>query len=207
MLNLFYRNFRLLIIAICLIVVWGISSFSILPRMEDPEISPRWSLINTQFPGASAYRVDSLVTEKIEQAIFEIEEINTIISTSTIGNSSIVVRLKPEANNVDEVWSKLRDKLADVVSQLPAGASPPEQEELLSKAYTLIAALTWELDSSPNYAILSRMAEELENELRTLEGTEKVELSGNPKEEIVVNINPSYLGITHLNLLGNILRS
>ena len=36
--NLFYRNPRLLILTLCLIVIWGLSSFQLLPRMEDPEI-------------------------------------------------------------------------------------------------------------------------------------------------------------------------
>ncbi|MCL2931812.1 MAG: hypothetical protein MGG11_05880, partial [Trichodesmium sp. MAG_R03] len=38
MTTLFYRNFRLLILAILIIVAWGISSFFTLPRLEDPEL-------------------------------------------------------------------------------------------------------------------------------------------------------------------------
>ena len=196
--NLFYRNFRLLILTISLILVWGLSSYHILPRMEDPELSQPAAHITTRFPGASAYRVESLVTEKIERQLLEIEEIETLESTSRPGISTVIVKLKDEIANKDRVWSKVRDKLSDVTPQLPQGALEPEYQDEETRASTLIAALTWNLEPPANYAILGRIAEELEDELRTLTGTDKVELFGNPDEEIVVEISPADLAMMGL---------
>ena len=69
--NLFYRNLQLLILTICLIVVWGLSSFFSLPRLEDPELTQRNAFITTVFPGASAERVEFLVTDKVLIFILE----------------------------------------------------------------------------------------------------------------------------------------
>ena len=77
MTTLFYRNFRLLILAILIIVAWGISSFFTLPRLEDPELVSRGAGITTFWPGAYAQRVETLITEKIEAELSEIEEIET----------------------------------------------------------------------------------------------------------------------------------
>ena len=191
--NLLYRNLRLLILTICLILVWGLSSFQVLPRMEDPEISRRFATIETRFPGASAYRVESLVTEKIEQELFEIEQLKTISSISRPGNSTVYVELKDETVDKDRVWSEVRDKLSDVTPQLPQGTLEPEYQDLEARAYGLICALTWNLEPPTNYAILGRLAQELEDELRILKGTEKLELFGTPREEIVVEISPADL--------------
>ena len=201
MLSLFYRNTRLLVLSICLILVWGISSFQILPRMEDPELSQPAALITTRFPGASAYRVESLVTEKIERELFEIPELKTIQSTSRLGVSTIQVKIKDEipARDKGEVWSLVRDKIADVSSQLPSEVGEPQYQERETRASTMIVALTWNLQSSVNYSILARWGRELETELRTLSGTDKVDLFGFPDEEITVAINPANLtalGIT-----------
>ena len=65
--SLLYRNPRLLILNILIIIVWGISSLLVLPRMEDPALSQWYGKITTRLPGASAERVESLVTEKLEQ--------------------------------------------------------------------------------------------------------------------------------------------
>ncbi|MBD1836186.1 efflux RND transporter permease subunit [Cyanobacteria bacterium FACHB-472] len=208
--NLFYRNFQLLILTICLIVVWGLSSFLSLPRMEDPELTPRSALVTTRFPGATAERVEALVTEKVEQELLEIEEIDTLESTSRVGISTISIQLKDEVVKVDEVWSRIRNSVADVTSQLPPNALEPSFDEIDVRAKALIVALTWELDSETNYAIMGRLSEELEEQLRSVAGTEKVELFGDPDEEIVVEISPSdlaSLGLTAQDLSQQILRS
>ncbi|MDJ0719422.1 MAG: efflux RND transporter permease subunit [Prochloraceae cyanobacterium] len=190
--SLFYRNSRLLILSIFLILVWGLSSWQILPRMEDPEFSQWNAYITTRLPGASAYRVESLVTDPIEQELLEIDEIKTLESSSRVGNSTIFIQLKDSVKNHDEVWSRMRDRLADVRVKLPPDSINSEYIKTTA-ANTLIAALTWNLESPVNYAILRRWAEELEDELRNLSGTEQVELFGAPSEEIVVEINPSKL--------------
>ena len=67
--NSFYRKPKLLILTICIIVITGISSLQVLPRMEDPALSQWYGKIITRYPGASAKRVESLVTEKIRTRI------------------------------------------------------------------------------------------------------------------------------------------
>ena len=160
--SFFYHNSRLLILTICLILVWGLSSWQILPRMEDPEHSQWAAYITTQLPGASAYRVESLVTDPIEQELLEIDEIKTLASSSRVGNSTVSIILKDNVKNHDEVWSRVRDRLADVTAKLPADSLKPEYIEATA-ANTLIAALTWNLESPVDYAILRRWAQELFN--------------------------------------------
>ena len=190
--SLFYRRPRLLILTLCLIFIWGFFSYQLLPRMEDPSLTQRSAMVTTRFPGASPERVESLVTEAIEQELFEIEEIDSIDSFSTLGFSTIFVILKDKIANADQIWSRVRDRLADVTAVLPQGASEPEYQEIDARAYTMLAGLTWDLDAPANYAILSRLAEELEADLR-VQGTEKIKLFGAPQEEIVVEISPADL--------------
>ncbi|MDJ0899936.1 MAG: efflux RND transporter permease subunit [Xenococcus sp. MO_188.B8] len=196
--SLFYRNIRLLILTICLILVWGLVSLQALPRMEDPQPSLWISQITTQFPGASAQRVESLVTEKIEQELLEVEEINSITSTSRLGGSTIQVELKDTVRNISEVWSRVRDRLADIAPQLPPGVSAPQYEELPLKADTLIVALTWELETPSNLAILRRLSEQLKDQLYALGSVEEIEFWGAPSEEILVEINQANLAILGL---------
>ena len=82
MFDLFFKNRRLLMLAIALIVVLGLSSVYVLPRLEDPVLLQRAALVHTYYSGANSVRVESLVTEEIEQALKEIEEIRIIRSSS-----------------------------------------------------------------------------------------------------------------------------
>jgi len=191
--DLFYRNRRLLVLTIALIVVAGISAYESLPRLEDPELIPRNAIVTTRFPGADAERVEALVTDTIEEELFDVEEIQTLESTSRAGISIIQVELQDEVVDVDEIWSRIRDKLNDVEPELPSGALEPELEDLEVRGHALIAAITWQNDNQVSYAILRRLAEGLEDELRSIEGTENVELFGEPDEEITVEIDPAQL--------------
>jgi multidrug efflux pump subunit AcrB len=191
--NLFYRNRRLLVLSIGLILVAGLSSYYVSPRMEDPLLTERAANINTFFPGADAERVESLVTEKLEEELREVDEIKEIRSSSRVGVSTIAIELRDDVYEVDSVWSRIRSKLDDATSKLPAGATDPDFDQLDIKAYSLIVALTWQQDAEPNYAVLRRLTEDLEDQLRAVRGTEKVDTFGDPDEEIVVEIRPDEL--------------
>ncbi|MGK7914343.1 MAG: efflux RND transporter permease subunit, partial [Prochloraceae cyanobacterium] len=170
MMGLFYRNYRLLLLTVILILVWGISSFFTLPRLEDPELVTRSAIVRTLLPGADAERVEALVSAKIEAEISDIEEIKTYESTSRSGISVINIELLESvtANEKELVWSRIRDKIDDAIAQLPPAASKPELDEVDTKAYAKIVALTWEQDTLPNLAILTRKAESLQDELKIL---------------------------------------
>ncbi len=98
----------------------------------------------------------------------------------------------------DRVWTKIRDRLDDIQSDLPSGAMKPNFEEMDFKAFAKLVGLRWESESPVNYSVLYRWAKHLDDRLQNHHGTEKVELFGQPTEEILVRVEPSRL--TSLNL-------
>ena len=147
------------------------------------------------------------MTEKIEDELLELEEVEALESTSSTGISRITVELKETITDVDPVWSKVRSRLDDVVPELPATATKPEYRDSTVSASALIVGLVWDLDTSPNYAILRRLAEGLSDRVRAIPGTDKVEDFGEPDEEIRVEISSvdlARLGLTTRDLAGQI---
>ncbi|MEM9815594.1 MAG: efflux RND transporter permease subunit [Cyanobacteria bacterium P01_D01_bin.6] len=199
MFTLFYRNRQLLLLTLTLVVVWGLSALFTLPRLEDPEITQRYAQVVTFLPGATPERVESLVTEPLEDKLFELEEISFLESTSSTGISVIGVELKEAIRDVEPIWAKVRGKIDDAVPDLPPEASDPEYRDSSVSASALIVGLTWELPGAPNQLILGRLAEGLEDTLRSLPGTDSVERFGNADEEIRVEITAdelAQLGLT-----------
>lgn len=188
-LDLFYRNRRLLVLLICLVLVGGLSALAVLPRMEDPALVPRAQNILTLYPGRNAEDVETQVTEKIEEQISEIEEVKEYRSISRAGVSFIAIELRDEVLDSEKVWSRLRDKVADIEADLPPGAARPQFEELDFKANAMIVALKWEHDSETSFSVLRRQAEELKDQLIAITGTEKVDIFGDPQEEIIVELD------------------
>lgn len=193
--NLFYRRSRLTVLAVGLALVAGGAAFQSLARQEDPTLVRRFGSVTSFFPGASALRVETLVTEKIEDELLELHEIRELASLSRSGVSVLQVELEETvaADEVDAVWSKVRDRLVDAERLLPQGATAPELEDRTSTAVTLIASLVWEGEGPPAMGLLTRIAESLETRLRNLPGTEETELFGEAEEEMRVEVDPAVL--------------
>jgi len=212
MFSRFYRHPRLLILTVILIGVWGMTSFHSLPRLEDPELVSRNAVVTTFLPGASAERMEALVTDPIEAEISDIPEILTYDSTSRPGSSIVAIELSEQvqAEEIDGIWSRVRDRLEDAAVTFPPGTTAPDLDEVEVKAYALVVALTWARPDGPNYRLLRRLAETLEERLQVLPGTETVDRFGDPEEALVVEVDPAQLaglGLTAQTLSQQIRQS
>jgi multidrug efflux pump subunit AcrB len=198
--NLFYRNARLWGLTVGFVLVAGIAALETLGRQEDPALTERYAAVDTFLPGATAERVESLITEKLETRLREIPEINEVSSRSRPGLSSLDVELEDSVGpgEVDVIWSEVRDKLAEVEPELPPGASRPELKVRGPIAITLGAAFTWRGTGEPQLRLMTRLAEDLEIRLANLPGTKETVLHGEAEEEIRVEVDPRALAAVGL---------
>ncbi|MBL8889260.1 MAG: efflux RND transporter permease subunit [Planctomycetaceae bacterium] len=202
LLDLYYRKPRLLVLTIGVILVSGLAAYVVMPRMEDPQLTPRAANVTTRFPGATAERVEALVTEKIEKALEEIAEIKEVRSTSRSGVSSLQIELRDDVSRwtAPAIWSRIRDKVDDASLLMPPGATKPVFDELDIKADALIVALRWSHPNEASYTILRRLTKQLDEHLANLPGTAKTRIYGDPGEEVLVELDHAQLAALGLSL-------
>lgn len=201
--TLFFRNRHLLWLTVMVIFIGGLSSAISLPRLEDPRIVNRGPLIITPMPGASADRIESLVTEPLETALKEIDTIKDIDSTSRAGVSVIAIELEPAVgrHNNQAIFAEIRDKVSEARSDLPREAGEPVVDDKRDpSAFTLIVGVTWDSDRTLQAGLLNRLAEELGDQLRRVPGTELVRVYGAPEEEITVTVDRAELAELQLGV-------
>lgn len=198
--DLFYRNPRLTMLAIAFIVVAGLAALQTLARQEDPTMTRRFAQVETVLPGATAARVEALVTEKIEGKLRAIAEIRELRSMSRAGRSIIIIQLadKVGPDTADIVWSEIRDKLSETESDLPMGASRPLLEVREPIASTLVVALTWNSAGEPQFGMLTRVATDLETRLANVSGTRETTLYGQALEEVQIEVDAQALAAVAL---------
>lgn len=193
--TLLYRDKRLFALAILMILSAGISGLLTIGRQEDPTITNLFATIVTPYPGAGPERVEALVTEKIEEELRQIAEIDELRSTSRTGISVIQVELSQfiSDSEIDQTWSKIRDALSDASANLPAGVPAPSFDDDRTGAFTTISAIVSSNGSGASEAVKRRYAELLQDRLRALGGTKFVRLYGAQTEEVLVTIDQSRL--------------
>ena len=198
MIRSFIENARLNALIIALILVAGLGAINSLPRTEDPKITNRFASVVTHYPGASAERVEALVTDVLENQLRQLEELKLIQSTSRPGISVIQLELKDKIVETSSVWSRARDLVSDSISLLPSSAGRPKLDDQLAFTSTVILGVTWDNASSPRVDFLNRYAKELQNRLRQISGTDFVKLNGEPQEEILVTLDKDKLSALKL---------
>lgn len=199
----FFRSGHLLALSIIIILVAGLSAVSSLPRLEDPRIDLRNVLILTYYPGASPERVEALVSDVLEDELRELYEIKEIKSTSKAGFSSLLVELQDwvDDSSNQQIFSKIRDSLENASAKLPVGASKPLLEDKRgATAFTMLISIDAANPDTTSLSVSGRLASELVDRVRNVQGTELVRLYGHPIEEIVVALNPQALAAAGLSI-------
>lgn len=95
-------------------------------KLEDAPFTIKQALVLTPYSGASPSEVQSQVTDVLEEAIQSLGELYYLKTENRAGLSKITVYVKKEirADEMQQLWDKLRRKVGDVQSKLPAGAGP-----------------------------------------------------------------------------------
>jgi multidrug efflux pump subunit AcrB len=172
-----------------LILAGGYIAYQELGRFEDPEFVIRQAVISTPYPGALPNEVAKEVTDVIERAVQQLQELEEVTSVSRMGSSLVKVEIKmafaKTKDDLEQVWDKLRRKVADVQRQLPPGAGPSFVNDDFGDVYALFFAVTGD---GYTLAQIDDYVDTLKRELVLVPGVGRVATLGAPQEAIFVEI-------------------
>lgn len=179
------ENHQLINFLVAILVVGGFLAYGSMPKLEDPAIKVKQAMVITTYPGASAHQVELEVTDPLEKSICEMSTINNIQSSSYADLSLITVELLTTVRDdaVEQEWDKLRRKVANVQSALPAGASPSMVRDDFGDVYGMFYALKGDGQSDKE---LNDYAELIKREVSEIDGVSRVEIYG--KRNQCINI-------------------
>src|SRR5690349_12315775 len=100
------------------LILFGLISLARLPVRELPDIDPPIVSVTTVYPGADARVVETEVTERLEEAINNIEGIKTLTSSSREQVSTITIEFDL-SREIDLAAQDVRDRVSRVRARLP----------------------------------------------------------------------------------------
>jgi len=181
---------RLTIVFIVTVVIFGLMQFLDFPRQEDPPIVIREIVVSAYFPGMEPADMEDLVTRKLEEQIRTLPEIEDIWSDSKTGSCIIHAETRDEYENLDVIWQKVRNKMADIKPNLPEGTIGP----FVNDEFGLTAVATIALWSDGfSMAEMRLVARDIRDRLYELPGIRKVELYGVQEEQVFLHYSTTRL--------------
>ena len=188
----------LTVVAMLMIVVFGIVALTQLDTDEYPEIDAPVVVIAVPYPGASPDIVEREVVDPIEEAISGISGIDRMRSSSLDSFANIVVEFD-FSKDPKLATQEIRDKISAIRNDLPTEMEEPILTQF-DPADRPIVSLTL---SSPGLtgAELTRMADpDITRRLRGISGVATVNLVGAIERELVVEIRPRDLEATGVSV-------
>lgn len=181
-----------------LVLAGGLFSYIKMGKLEDAPFTIKQALVLTPYPGASPSEVQSQVTDVLEEAIQSLGELYYLKTENRAGLSKITVYVKKEtrADEMQQLWDKLRRKVNDAQGKLPAGVGTSIVNDDFGDVLGVFYALTGEQYSSRE---LEAQAKLIKNELLKVKDVAKVEIYGAQNPTIDVIVSPAIMsqsGIT-----------
>ena len=186
------------ILLLVLVLAGGLLAYVKMGKLEDAPFTIKQALVLTPYPGASPSEVQSQVTDVLEESIQALGELYYLKTENRAGLSKITVYVKKEtrADEMQQLWDKLRRKVSDVQSKLPEGAGPSVVNDDFGDVLGVFYGLT---GSGHSYRELEDEAKLIKNEILKVKDVAKVEIYGTQTPTINISVSPSVMarsGIT-----------
>ncbi len=173
---------------VVILIGGGLHAYQVLSRYEDPEFTIKEALVYTAYPGATPQQVEEEVTEKITEAIQQMSQIKRLegISRPELSRIKVIIKDQFTKHQLPQVWDELRNKVGDIQSKLPPGASQSLVIDDYGDVFGILFALTGD-GYSPKE--LRDYAKEIKKQLLLVEGVAKVTLEGIEQEAIFIELS------------------
>lgn len=172
----------------CLTIV-GIYCTIIIPKESAPEVIIPIGVVTTTLRGGSAEDVEKLITNKLEQDVANVDNIDKVTSSSNDGISVVTAQFLASAD-VDKSIQDLKDAVDKAKLDLPTDADDPQ---VLKIDFADQPILIVSVSTDATGKALTSLSDDLKKELKKVKGVSSVDVTGVRKREVDVVISKDKL--------------
>jgi hydrophobic/amphiphilic exporter-1 (mainly G- bacteria), HAE1 family len=155
--------------------------YELLPKFSTPILT-----ITTPYPGASPSEVENNVTKPIEDAVYGLDNLSSVRSSSSEGVSVVIVELT-QAANVDFSLQDAQRKVNQILATLPRDIKSPVISKIaLDEVPVLRMGVTSTMPSRDFYQFLK---DHVQPRISNVAGVGQVIMVGGDEREIRVNLD------------------
>ncbi|PYS57968.1 MAG: acriflavine resistance protein B, partial [Acidobacteria bacterium] len=174
------------------IVLFGLIGYQSLPVSDLPNVDYPTIQVSAGLPGASPETMASSVATPLERQFSTIAGLNTVSSTSTLGNTQITLQFDL-SRNIDAAAQDVQTAISASARQLPPGMPNQPTLKKVNPAdqpivYLMVSSPTLPLSKVNEYADTS-----LAQRLSTISGVAQVLVTGEQKYAVRAQLDPSAL--------------
>lgn len=172
-----------------LIALLGIQAIFKMQVREYPEMTNTVVTVTTSYYGASADLIQGFITQPLEQAVAQADNIDFMTSQSVMGKSTITVTMKLNTDP-NAALSDILAKTNSVRSQLPKESEDPTVT-MSTGSTTAVLYIGFTSDELVSSQITDYLERVINPQLFTVNGVSKVDLYGGMKYALRIWLDPA----------------
>ena len=170
------------------LILAGIFSAFTLRRQFFPDMTFDQVMVTMGYPGASAEDVESSIATRIENAIFEIDEVDEVNTTCAEGYVSILVSFKEGTSNLDDAIDSVR-RAVEALQDLPSEVKRPNVRRIDPQMPVIMVQLWGDVDKQ----VMKHAIRDIRDDLRTFSEMGAIEVGGDIANELTVEVDQDSL--------------
>jgi multidrug efflux pump subunit AcrB len=202
--NFSVKNYQFTLVVFVMVAVVGLVTMLTMPRAEDPQINPPTYPIVIVYPGTSPQDMEELVAKPIENRLYELENIDRIVTAIEDGLAVIKVEFKYGVN-VDNKYQEVVREVNALRTNLPKDILSIDIRKVDPSDVNILQIAL--ISENASYAQLKKQADNLKDQLEKVVDLKKVKISGVPDEMVRIDLQLDKLAALKIPLnvlLGSI---
>lgn len=165
------------------ILLSGILGLQVMEKEAFPQVKINQAAIDIAWPGANPQEVEEQIIARIEQSLENVDQVYHYYSTATEGMANIRVSTYPN-NDINDFINDVKNAV-DAARSLPRDIESPRVQRLQNRREMIRVAVHGDVSERE----LTRLAEQLKDEIAGLPYVSTVSLFGTRNEEVTIELS------------------
>ncbi|MEL4252165.1 multidrug efflux RND transporter permease subunit [Shewanella xiamenensis] len=180
-----------------LLLLLGFNALNSMQVREYPKMTNTVVTVSTSYYGADANLIQGFITQPLEQALAQADNVDFMTSESFLGTSKISVYMKLNTDP-NGALADILAKVNSVRSQLPKEAEDPSVE-MSTGSQTSVLYVSFFSDQINSSQLTDYLERVVKPQLFTIDGVAKVNLYGGIKYAMRIWLDPARMGAFNLS--------
>jgi multidrug efflux pump subunit AcrB len=182
----FVDRYQLTVVLFLMLAVMGITSWTSIPKAEDPAIPIPTYIVVAVYPGAQSVDIEQLVVDPVEEAMGELDALDQIRSTVEDGVAVMRIEFEPE-EDADEKYGEVVREINALRPSLPADLHSLDVNRVSASEVNIVQVAL--VSETLPYHELEQRAERLEDRIEAVPGVKSAEAWAFPDREVGVRLD------------------
>lgn len=189
-------RYRTVILVLLLVFIAGVSSYSSIPKEQDPDVRIPFIITTMIYEGISPEDGERLLLRPMEKELRSIEGVKEMTSYATEGRASVTLEFNAGFDS-EKAINDVREKVDLAKAELPQGVEEPDIKEINLSLFPVVNVI---IGGNVPERTLINTARSLRDKIEEIPNVLEVKIAGDREEAVEIEVDPMMIESYNITL-------